>query len=385
MKNWESSKYRNRSGWSYSSDSFRTTILKGGGHIAELTMLNTKSGDINPLWSVPWDSIEPEDYEKYIGSGKYEDPPTGKAHASIMGHNLCLDTYCTPSEAEQKIGLGHHGEAPVANWDKTDSGPNYLIVEAQLTKSNLTIERKISTREDSPVIQVMDTVSNKNTFDYPTLHVQHPTIGPPFLDAKNTIVDIPSSQSIVFPYDFGAKHPLLKAGEHFKWPKAPLQNGDVFDLRYPLNPPPAAALTMHLLSSENPSWFTAINTKLGIGLVYLWNNIDFPWIVIWDEYYNFDYAPWNSKGHARGIEFGNTPFGGPKREIIDRGKIFNTPTYRWIDAKSSYQTCFIAGLFKVPAKTKGTKTCKINKNNISIELIEGTEIQIPAFELKNNS
>ena len=49
MKNWESSKYRNRSGWSYSSDSFRTTILKGGGHIAELTMLNTKSGDINPL------------------------------------------------------------------------------------------------------------------------------------------------------------------------------------------------------------------------------------------------------------------------------------------------------------------------------------------------
>ena len=65
MKNWESSKYRNRSGWSYSSDSFRTTILKGGGHIAELTMLNTKSGDINPLWSVPWDSIEPEDYEKY--------------------------------------------------------------------------------------------------------------------------------------------------------------------------------------------------------------------------------------------------------------------------------------------------------------------------------
>ena len=217
MKNWESSKYRNRSGWSYSSDSFRTTILKGGGHIAELTMLNTKSGDINPLWSVPWDSIEPEDYEKYIGSGKYEDPPTGKAHASIMGHNLCLDTYCTPSEAEQKIRLGHHGEAPVANWDKTDSGPNYLIVEAQLTKSNLTIERKISTREDSPVIQVMETVSNKNTFDYPTLHVQHPTIGPPFLDAKNTIVDIPSSQSIVFPYDFGAKHPLLNQRIAFFW------------------------------------------------------------------------------------------------------------------------------------------------------------------------
>ena len=28
------------------------------------------------------------------------------------------------SEAEQKIGLGHHGEAPVANWNKTDSGAN---------------------------------------------------------------------------------------------------------------------------------------------------------------------------------------------------------------------------------------------------------------------
>ena len=40
MKNWQSTKYRNRSGWSYSSDSFRTTILEGGGHIAELTTVS---------------------------------------------------------------------------------------------------------------------------------------------------------------------------------------------------------------------------------------------------------------------------------------------------------------------------------------------------------
>ena len=56
-ENWKSSKYRNRIGWTYTSNSFRTTILQGGGHIAELTMLNTKHGDINPLWSVPWLSL----------------------------------------------------------------------------------------------------------------------------------------------------------------------------------------------------------------------------------------------------------------------------------------------------------------------------------------
>ena len=58
MKNWQSTKYRNRSGWSYSSDSFRTTILEGGGHIAELTMLNTKNGDINNFYTYEVEIID---------------------------------------------------------------------------------------------------------------------------------------------------------------------------------------------------------------------------------------------------------------------------------------------------------------------------------------
>ena len=378
-ENWKSSKYRNRIGWTYTSNSFRTTILQGGGHIAELTMLNTKHGDINPLWSVPWDTIEPQDYHKYADSGKYEDPPFGQVHASIMGHNICLDGFGVPSKSEQENGLGIHGEAPVAIWNQINAQRNYLEVEAELPKANMSINRKISTRPDSPVIQVIEKISNKNAFDYPTIHVQHPTIGPPFLDTQFSIIDLPSSQSIVCPDDLGGPR-LLKPGIHFKWPNAPLENGNIFNLRYPLNPSPVIDLTTHLLS-QNPAWFTVINTKLNLGLVYMWDQKDFPWLIMWDENKSRKLPPWNGKGHTRGMEFGNTALGGPKKQLLIQGKVLNTPTYRWVDATSSYQVVFLAALFSVPSTTTGTEYCAIEDNIISIKLINGPEIKIPAFEL----
>jgi hypothetical protein len=43
-------------------------------------------------------------------------------------------------------------------------------------------------------------------------------------------------------------------------------------------------------------------------------------------------APWNGKTLTRGMEFGVSPFPETRRAMVDRGRLFDTPTYRWLPA-----------------------------------------------------
>ena len=49
--------YRARQAWSIENGHVRVTVLVEGGHVAEI--MGRQSG-VNPLWTPPWDSIEPE-------------------------------------------------------------------------------------------------------------------------------------------------------------------------------------------------------------------------------------------------------------------------------------------------------------------------------------
>ena len=53
-------KYRGRRAVAIENDRVRVTVLEGGGHIAEV--LDKRTG-VNPLWTPPWPSIEPEAYD----------------------------------------------------------------------------------------------------------------------------------------------------------------------------------------------------------------------------------------------------------------------------------------------------------------------------------
>jgi hypothetical protein len=56
---------------------------------------------------------------------------------------------------------------------------------------------------------------------------------------------------------------------------------------------------------------------------------------IWEENLSRTHAPWNGKTITRGMEFGVSPMPESRREMIDRGKMFGVPGYRWLPAKSS--------------------------------------------------
>src|SRR5918993_1812195 len=105
--------YRGRRAASLENGHLRVTVLIGGGHIAEIY---DKQTGVNPLWTPPWESIEPSQYDA-ARHPEYGGTIESSLLAGIMGHNLCLDIFGGPSEEEAAAGPHPHGGAAVARYD----------------------------------------------------------------------------------------------------------------------------------------------------------------------------------------------------------------------------------------------------------------------------
>ena len=101
--------YRGRNSVSIENSHLRVPVLREGGHIAEI--LDKQTG-VNPLWTPPWQSIEPSAYDPAVHN--FGPGPEARLLAGIMGHSLCLDLFGGPSEEETAAGITAHGEGSVA-------------------------------------------------------------------------------------------------------------------------------------------------------------------------------------------------------------------------------------------------------------------------------
>ena len=109
----------------------------------------------------------------------------------------------------------------------------------------------------------------------------------------------------------------------------------VTDLRRFTSASASSAYTAHLMNpSEEHAFFIAFSPAARLALGYRWKRADFPWLGIWQENRSRTHTPWNGATLACGMEFGASPMPESRREMIDRGRLFDTPTYRWIPAKS---------------------------------------------------
>src|SRR5579862_2753930 len=109
--------YRGRRAHTIETEDLLVTILAEGGHVAEIA---DKRTGVNPLWTPPWPSIEPSSYDRARHPGYGEDAES-KLLCGIMGHNLALDLFGGPSEAEAAAGLTVHGEGAVARYEIVES------------------------------------------------------------------------------------------------------------------------------------------------------------------------------------------------------------------------------------------------------------------------
>jgi hypothetical protein len=320
----------------------RVTVLEGGGHIAEI--FDKKTG-VNPLWTPLWPSMEPSAFDP-AADLLYGTGTEARLLSGIMGHNICLDIFGGPSAEEAAAGLGVHGEAPVAPCAIEAAGGG-LVVRADLPMAQLRFERTITLHERA--VRIQEAVQNLASLDRPVGWTQHVTLGPPFLEKGSTEFRASAARSQVYDGQFGDDDYLTR-GAVFDWPLAPRSNGGSADLQIFTNAAASSAYTAHLMDpSREHAFFVAFSPRHQLSCGYVWRQSDFPWMGIWEENLSRRQPPWDGRTIARGMEFGVSPVPETRRQMVDRGKLFGVPTYRWIPAETRVAVEYWAVLRPVPA------------------------------------
>lgn len=317
--------FHNRRAVRIENETIRLTVTVEGGHVAEI--LHKPSG-VNPLWIPPWASIEPSGYAAQ-SHPEYGDNNESKLLAGIMGHNLALDVFGPPSDAEYAAGMSVHGEASVLPYRVTanDAG---LTAAVTLPQSQLAFERKLTLRPQR--VHFQETVENLSAVDRPCAWTQHVTLGPPFLERGVTQFRAP-----------GTKSRALGTTTDFDWPYLPGKKGQREDMQVFTKAESSGGFTTHLMDPHRErAFFLAYSPVSKILFGYVWKRTDYPWLGIWEENHSREHAPWNSRALTRGMEFGASPFPETRRAMIERRELYGVPAYRWIPARTKVHVEYYA-------------------------------------------
>jgi hypothetical protein len=334
--------YRSRRAATTENDRLRVTVLVEGGHIAEIY---DKGTGVNPLWTPDWPSIEPSTFDP-VRHREYGTGAEARLLAGIMGHNICLDLFGGPSDEEKAAGLTVHGEAPVVPYDVTREADE-LVLRAMLPLAQLRFERRMALGDRG--VRIREIVENVASHDRPVGWTQHVTLGPPFLERGVTEFRLSATRSQVYGATFGDDD-YLQRGAVFDWPYAPRVDGGDGDLRRFTSAQKSSAYTAHLMNPLSPhAFFVAFSPRFHFAFGYVWKRADFPWVGIWEENRSRRPPPWNATAVTRGMEFGVSPFPETRRQMIERGALFNTPTFRWIPARAQIETEYWAIAEPAPA------------------------------------
>ncbi len=335
-------RYRGRRAQALDNGLLQIIVTVEGGHIAAVI---DKASNVNPLWSPPWPSIEPSQYNA-VRHPEYGHDAESKLLAGILGHNLCLDLFGGPSEAEAAAGITVHGEASVASYEFFNR-EDTLVQTTTLFQSQLRFTRAIKLPANSRTAVCTETLDNLSAWDHPLAWTQHVTLGPPFLEKGRTQFQVSATRAKVIEQDFTAGRGRLKIGAEFDWPFAPCVDGSAEDLRLFTNRAVSGAFTTQLMNpAEQRAWFVAWSPTHRLAFGYSWRQQDFPWLGIWEENCSRTQPPWNGQTLTRGLEFGASPFPEPRRAMLERRSLFGVPAYKWLPGGSRLSAEY--SLFLVP-------------------------------------
>jgi hypothetical protein len=331
--------YRGRACAALENEYLRVVVSAEGGHIAAIV---DKASGINPLWSPPWPTIEPSTWRPEMT--EYGADAESQLLSGILGHNLCLDSFGDPSPEEAAAGLRVHGEAGVIAHDLSVEGDT-LTQQAILPAAQLRFERHVRLTAGSRTIQFTEWVENLSKHDRPIAWTEHVTLGPPFLEKGRTVTEASATRAKVVESDFTCGKCAHRIGAEFDWPNVPLAGGGTEDLRVYTSRESSGAFTAQLMDpSRETAFFEAWSPSHQLLLRYEWRRADFPWLGMWEENCCREAAPWSGRTITRGLEFGVSPFAESRRSMIDRHRMFDTPCYRWIPARTTLSVEYSASL-----------------------------------------
>ena len=277
-----------------------------------------------------------------------------------LGHFLCLDRWGPPSEAEERNGMFFHGEASRVEWTVLE-GPArrgeavVATMSALLPMAGLEVLRTVRLSDSSANCIVSESVTNRNKLGRIYNMVQHPTIGPPFLD-EGTLVDSNARKG------FMQTSPLPNPEEPaVYWPQA-LKQGQTLSLRRLADDSDPNVVSF--VFDEDLGWITASSPSQGLLIGYLWSTAEYPWLNIWRH-------SENGKPQARGLEFGTSGLHHPFPILVDKGRIFGRPLYVHLDAGQIAVRSYLAFLFQIPEDYQGVASLAYRDRRLVIRELGG--------------
>jgi hypothetical protein len=344
-------KWQGRNGYTLGNSEVRLTTLTGGGHIAEFHF--EEPPRVSPLWVPPWKTIEPQSYREELHKQKYGSIVEGKLLSGIVGHNICLDYFGSPSREETRMGLSQHGEAPSSHWRKValHRGDQHIALElsVQLPIAGLRFSRTIELRKNESIAYITEVVENRRKADHLFHWTQHVTLGPQFLVPGEASIYSSGTRGLTDPSGYEGATPLLAANKEFRWPHAPLASGGEADLRCPFIREGCGFVAGVLLDKSRKFGFVAaVNRNRGLLIAYCFRREDFPWLAIWEENRGIATHPWNSKTQARGLEFSTSPLPLLRRDSFLFGRLFGEPTLVCVPARATRIVRYLMLLARIP-------------------------------------
>jgi len=70
---------------------------------------------------------------------------------------------------------------------------------------------------------------------------------------------------------------------------------------------------------------------------------------------------------GRGLEFAIQPFDLPRREMVELNRMFDTPVYRWLPAKSKIATRFLLFYVKSPEGMTRVDDVRLENGKLIVE------------------
>lgn len=283
-------------------------------------------------------------------------PKAGDTGIRGFGHFLCLDRWGPPSDAEGARGMPYHGEAASVDWQLAEKPPapagvSVAAMTARLPKAGFAIRRTLRMSGKSAFFAVREDVTNENPLGRMYNAVQHPTIGGPFLD-ETTVVDCNGRRG----FAQGGSLPNPEEPS-FYWPQALNQDGAAVNLRHLKSDPNPNVVSFQI--EDSLGWITAATPGKGLLLGYVWRTTDYPWVSVWRDVRD-------GRPSARGLEFGTTGLHQPFPILARKPRIWDSPTFQYLDAGETASRAYAAFLVSIPADFEGVATVRIEGDRLVV-------------------
>jgi hypothetical protein len=294
---------------------------------------------------------------------------------AAMGHFLALDGFGAPSEQERSAGMPFHGEASkqlVKAIAAQDSGPLHsLTLQSLLPLAQETLTRTFEMAMGENVVYVTSDLESAMTVDRPVSWAEHATLGPPFLEQGQTVVDMPALNCRVRPYKPGGIPGRLVYERDFQWPMAPTKDNGQADLRIVPAEHYLDLASCQIDPKRALGFVTALRLDKQLLFGYVFRRQDYPWLMSWMNYTG-------DRSAARGMEFSTQPFDVSHQETVAMSPLFGTPTFRWLPAKSKLQTRFLFFYTRVPEGFTRIDDILLDQGKLTIVDRSGLRLVLPA-------